>query len=37
MSGKGSKRRPSFVSQKEFAKNWNRIFVRKRNVKSKHK
>lgn len=29
MSGKGSKRRPQFISDKKFADAWDRIFVRK--------
>lgn len=29
MSGKGSKRRPQFISAEKFADAWDRIFVRK--------
>lgn len=29
---KGSKKRPQLVSDKEFARNWNRIFGKKKNV-----
>lgn len=30
---KGSKKRPQFVSDKEFTRNWNRIFRKKKDVK----
>ena len=33
MSGKGSKRRPQIVSQEQFEKAWNKIFVRKETPK----
>lgn len=29
MNGKGSKRRPMHVSEKEFAENWERAFKKK--------
>ena len=33
MSGKGSKRRPRVVSEKDFADSWNKIFPRKKTPK----
>jgi len=35
MNGKGDKRRPMYITKQQLDDNWNRIFIDKKDVKSR--